>query len=77
MSLVWCEAQCGQNFHLGCMSTWLNTDEHTHNCPNWYVIIIPDQSSLLTYFLVVPIGMGNELFACLYLVSQPKEFVEL
>ncbi|KAK4693174.1 hypothetical protein P7C71_g4176, partial [Lecanoromycetidae sp. Uapishka_2] len=39
-ALVWCEAQCGQNYHRECINKWLGTDEqHTKTCPycraNW------------------------------------------
>lgn len=33
--LTSCRAQCGQHFHLNCISIWLATDEHTQTCPYW------------------------------------------
>lgn len=33
--LTWCEAQCGQNYHQGCINLWLETGEHTKTCPYW------------------------------------------
>ena len=31
--LVWCVAQCGQNFHEGCIDLWRAIDEYTQTCP--------------------------------------------
>lgn len=57
--LTWCEAQCGQNYHQGCIKTWLGTDEHTKTCPYWYVIVIKTWARLLTVFAVVLIGFNE------------------
>ena len=36
-ALTWCQSQCGQNFHAGCIQRWVETDEYTQTCPNWWV----------------------------------------
>lgn len=33
--LLWCKAQCGQNFHQGCIITWLETSYSERKCPYW------------------------------------------
>ena len=34
-STVWCRAICGQNFHGGCMQTWLSQRPSDPSCPFW------------------------------------------
>ena len=35
--LVWCKAQCGQNFHQECMQTWHEVSTQRRSCPYWLV----------------------------------------
>ena len=46
-STVWCRAKCGQNFHGGCLQTWLSQRPLDPSCPFWYVTIAAYFSSLL------------------------------
>ena len=36
--VIWCKAQCGQNFHRDCINTWLDNNVAHKTCAYWWVI---------------------------------------
>jgi hypothetical protein len=39
VELVWCQGQCGKNFHKHCLDEWIRFCDGSHRtstCPNWY-----------------------------------------